>query len=326
MGERLKLTIAFALLLTVSFLALNTLLFFELKKNAEESTYYKAYAHYLLYSINPNHRGDEDFILSEQIPRGFAYAFNHPRDQFKNVYVIVREGYFTENIKPGIKKILAMQFLLIFSLIALYQIVLEILWKRVEEGREFSKALVQSLTHKLGNFISVQKTNLSLLKRSYAPQALDRMQRSIEKLEKDVGLILRLSQAEVEPHRVWINLRQSLENTIDFLKDDLEGKRLLLRCREDLYLLADQRELEDVLYNLISNAVKYSVSFINIRAMLYKSRLILTIRNDFLDTTGKGMGLGLKLLEKHAKRMDGELTIRVRQKYNVHVCFRRFKV
>jgi len=326
LGERLKLTIAFALLLTVGFLALNTLLFFELKKNTEESIYYKAYAHYLLYLINPSHRGDENFILSEQIPKGFAYAFNHPREEFKNVYVIVKENYLTETIKPSIKRMFALQFFLIFSLIALYQIVLDRLWKRVEEGKQFSKALVQSLTHKLGNFISVQKTNLSLLKRSYVPQALDRMQRSIEKLEKDVGLILRLSQEEVEPHRVWTNLRQSLESTIDFLREDLEGKRLVLRCRKDIYLLADQRELEDVLYNLISNAIKYSVSFINIRAMIYRGRLILTVRNDFLDTTGRGMGLGLKLLEKHAKRMDAELTIRVRQKYNVHVCFRRFKV
>ncbi len=326
MDEKLKLTLAFTLLLTVGFLALNTLLFFELKKNAEESIYYKAYAHYLLYSINPNYRGDENFTLSEQASKGLAFAFKDPRDQFKNVYVIVREGYLTEVIKPSIKKLFFLQFLMIFSLIALYQMVLEILWKKVEEGREFSRALVQSITHKLGNFISVQKTNLSLLKKAYTQQILDRMQRSIERLEKDVGLILRLSQEGTEPFRVWTNLRQSLENTISFLKEDLEGKKLLLSCKENIYVFADERELEDILYNLLSNAVKYSTSFINIKAMIYKNKLLLTIRNDYLETDRKGMGLGLRLLEKHIKRLGGELTIRVKGKYNLHVCFRRFKV
>lgn len=326
MAEKTKLTLAFALLLTVGFLALNTLLFFELKKHVEEIIYYKAYAHYLLYSINPNHRGDENFALSEQMPTGFAYTFRDPKDQLKNVYVVVREGYFTENIKPSIKRILAMQFLLIFSLVALYQMVLEVLWKRVEEGRDFSKALIQSLTHKLGNFISVQKTNLSLLRKKYSAQALDRMQRSVELLEKDIGLILRLSQEEVNPHRVWTNLRRSLENTVSFLKEDLEGKKLLLRCEENIYVFVDERELDDILYNLLSNAIKYSISFIYVKAMIYKNRLILTIRNDFLNTGGKGMGLGLRLLEKHIKRLDGELTIRVKEKYNLHVCFREFKV
>ncbi|WP_448587584.1 sensor histidine kinase [Thermocrinis sp.] len=326
MSEKTKLLLAFGALLAVGFIALNLMLFSELRKGIEESAYYKAYSHYLLYSMNPSHRGDENFVVSEQVPSGFAFHFRDPRDQFKSVYVVVRKNYFAESIKQSVKKILILQFLLIFSLLILYQMVLESLWKKVEDSKEFNKALVQSIAHKLGNFLSVQKANLSLLRKGQSPQTLDRLQKSVEKLEKDLSLTLRLCEKEESPIRVWINLGEVMRGLVKFFEEELKEKHFSLKLKEDIYVLADQRELEDILYNLLSNAVKYSKSFIHVRATVYKKKLLLTFRNDLSGYESRGMGLGLKLLEKHVERMEGKLVIRIKKHYSLHVCFDRFKI
>jgi hypothetical protein len=152
LGERLKLMLIFLSLITVGFIALNVLMFFELKRTVEESIYFRAYSHYLLYTMSKTHRGDENFFVSEEIPTGFSFSFRDPSDPSKNVYVAVREEYLTESIKPSLKRLFFFQFLLIFSLILVYQLVLDRLLKNVEEGREFGRFLVKSISHKLGTF------------------------------------------------------------------------------------------------------------------------------------------------------------------------------
>jgi hypothetical protein len=38
------------------------------------------------------------------------------------------------------------------------------------------------------------------------------------------------------------------------------------------------------------------------------------------------MGLGLRLLQRHAQRMDSQLVIRIKKHYTAHLCFREFRV
>jgi signal transduction histidine kinase len=315
----------FLSLITVGFIALNILMFFELKRILEEGIYFRAYSHYLLYTISKNHRGDENFLVSEQIPTGFSFSFRDPSDPSKNVYVAVREEYLTESIKPSLKRLFFFQFLLIFSLILVYQLALDRLWKNVEEGREFGRFLVKSVSHKLGNFLAVQKTNLSLLQKTNSPQALGRMQRSIKRLEKDVSLILRLSEEELKPVKVWVDFWSVLENVLSLFEEEIKEKKFIFRKGKDLYLHTDERILEDVLYNLLSNAIKYSKSFIHLRVSVGKDWVLFSVRNDFVEDAKEGMGLGLKLLQRHAQRMDSELFIRIKKHYTAHLCFREFR-
>ena len=316
----------FLSLITVGFIALNILMFFELKRTVEESIYFRAYSHYLLYTISKNHRGDENFSVSEQIPRGFSFSFRDPSDPSKNVYVAVREEYLTESIKPSLKRLFFFQFLLIFSLILVYQLALDRLWKNVEEGREFGMYLIKSVSHKLGNFLAVQKTNLSLLQKTNSPQALGRMQRSIKRLEKDVSLILRLSEEELKPVKVWVDFWNVLENVLSLFEEEIKEKKFIFRKGKDLYLYADERVLEDVLYNLLSNAIKYSKSFVHLRVFVGKDRVLFSVRNDFVENAKGGMGLGLRLLQRHAQRMDSQLVIRKKKHYTVHLCFGEFRL
>lgn len=112
-------------------------------------------------------------------------------------------------------------------MILVYQLALDRLWKNVEEGREFGRFLVKSISHKLGNFLAVQKTNLSLLQKTNSPQALGRMQRSIKRLEKDVSLILRLSEEELKPVKVWVDFWSVLEKVLSLFEEEIKKKAYL---------------------------------------------------------------------------------------------------
>jgi signal transduction histidine kinase len=196
----------------------------------------------------------------------------------------------------------------------------------VEEGREFGMYLVKSISHKLGNFLAVQKTNLSLLQKTNSPQALGRIQRSIKRLEKDVSLILRLSEEELKPVKVWVDFWKTLENVLALFEDEVKEKKFIFRKGKDLYLYADERVLEDVLYNLLSNAIKYSKSFVHLRVSVGKDRVLFSVRNDFVEDIKGGMGLGLRLLQRHAQRMDSQLVIRIKKHYTAHLCFGEFRL
>jgi hypothetical protein len=81
-------------------------MFFELKRTVEEGIYFRAYSHYLLYTISKNYRGDENFFVSEQIPRGFSFSFRDPSDPSKNVYVAVKGRVFNGEHKAKPKEII----------------------------------------------------------------------------------------------------------------------------------------------------------------------------------------------------------------------------
>jgi len=174
--------------------------------------------------------------------------------------------------------------------------------------------------------LPVQKTNITLLQKTNSPQALGRMQRSIKRLEKDVSLILRLSEEELKPVKVWVDFWNVLENVLSLFEEEIKEKKFIFRKGKDLYLHTDERILEDVLYNLLSNAIKYSKSFTHLRVSVGKDRVLFSVRNDFVEDAKGGMGLGLRLLQRHAQRMDSQLVIRIKKHYTAHLCFRGFRL
>lgn len=57
-----------------------------------------------------------------------------------------------------------------------------------------------------------------------------------------------------------------------------------------------------------------------------KDRVLFSVRNDFVENAKGGMGLGLRLLQRHAQGVDSQLVIRIKKHYTAHLCFREFRV
>lgn len=97
--------------------------------------------------------------------------------------------------------------------------------------------------------------------------------------------------------------------------------------KENIYIIAEQRSLERVIENLLSNSIKYAKDNIKISLEIEENSVLLKISNNTLDLTledvenvfnrfymadktrsGKGTGLGLAIAKELVKKMNGNIT------------------
>jgi len=119
----------------------------------------------------------------------------------------------------------------------------------------------------------------------------------------------------------WLKGDALLLETLKDFEEELRQKKVILHIRE-FYLYGDEADIKDILYNLVSNAVKYSKSFIHIKVCKNEKHVILIFRNDLYSLESKGMGIGLTLLRKVVNREEGEINIRIKKYYTVFLRLR----
>jgi len=164
-------------------------------------------------------------------------------------------------------------------------------------------------------------------------QCFDFAEKSLKKLEVLVRDILSLTEAKnsKEPSQE-INLQQMVADTFESI-NQLEGFDAI-DCRVNLNhsrpLVSDQKRVNMILQNLISNAVKYhdpkqAQPFIEIQSTLKEGNFILTVNdnglgipqeqkhklfqmfNRFHPKVAFGSGLGLYLMKKSAEVIGGNI-------------------
>ena len=140
--------------------------------------------------------------------------------------------------------------------------------KELSKTDELRRELMANVSHDL-------KTPLTLI-RSYAEAARDLHVDKQEKREEDLNVIvgeterltllvndiLQLSKLESNVLEITyeeFNLKQminSLINKFDILKND--GFKFIINCDDDIVVNSDRRKLEQVVYNLVNNAINYT--------------------------------------------------------------------
>ncbi len=314
--KKLKLLAYLFVTLLFTFGIMNFLLFYEIRNLVDESLYREAYAHYLAYIYNRNYKGDEHFSIQDN--KGSAYrifAFKDPSDPLKDVNVSVSKTYAQKLMNDPIKRIFIAEFLTIFSVILVYQLVIDNFLRKIHEQEEWIKSLIVSIAHKLGNFLSVQKVNLSLLKSGRADEnTIRRIEKSLSKLEKDMNLFLNILKEEKHMKKEWIRADRLLIGLLKDFEEDITDKRLIAKLSE-VYVYADSMDLMDIFYNLISNSIKHSKSFVHIRVCKSNGEALFVFRNDMSSVSGVGMGIGNMLLSKVVDRQGGKLSVRIKNCY-----------
>ncbi|MFN7064574.1 MAG: hypothetical protein ACK4OF_00265 [Aquificaceae bacterium] len=305
------------LLLVIGLSLINLIIFLELKRAEEENLHKLAHSHYLIHRYNPQHRGDEEVLInptSEKLYR--AYTFEDPLDSFK----VVRVGISpTDRINKFMQKLLVMEFLLTLTLIFLYQTIIESYTKRLKEKEDWVKNLMLSLTHRLGNFIATQRVLVSLLKKHYShDKNLQRMEKSLLRAQRDFSLFTNLIRENRSIEKKLYSLKEFILESLSYFEDELKNKRIHLGLR-DLYVYMDKTDLEDVIYNLLGNAIRYSSSFLHVKVCPKSSLLI--IRNDTSITPKQGMGMGSELVRRVLESYGYRIRVSIRKSYTVFVFF-----
>ncbi len=318
--ERLWLYISLFLLLVLGFGLLNFTIFLELKRLEEEHLYRLAYQSFLIYLNSKEHRWDENIVINPTHEGSYVvYVFEDPTESFKSVRVGIRKEYVYERINNFMKKLLLMEFFLVFALVLLYQAVVEGYIRKLRDKEEWTKSLMLALTHRLGNFLSTQKVLIALLKRSYPEDVnLERIEKSVIKAQRDFSIFANLVRESRSLEKAFLDIKEFVEETLKYFEEEVKRKKVILNIKT-MYVFMDKTDLEDVLYNLIGNAIKHSKSVIHIKNCPKRSLLI--VKNDVSSKEGHGMGLGLELTRKVIERYGFSLSFRIRRDYTVYVKF-----
>jgi len=181
--------------------------------------------------------------------------------------------------------------------------------RREKEAKEFIKLFFLLFTHKLGNFLSLDRVNLELLQELCGDRKpLRRLRRSYQILEDDFKKSLRYIEAfdaEREPEAV--DLSGVLKEVVSKYGNYFPEKQVVLKTFP-LKVKARRVDLENLLHLLIENAFKYSKSFVEVSLEKRGRGYLLSIVNDPGDASS-GSGMGLKMAEFLAKRLGWELRL-----------------
>ncbi len=310
------------MLLVAGLSLINLVVFAEFRRLEEESLYRLAYQHFLNYLQNPQHRGDEDFLINPPAEGGYkVYVFEDQGNPLRTIRVGVREELLKAKSDSLIKRLLIAEFFLVLALVFLYQSLIERYFTKVKEKEDWTRTLMLSLAHRLGNFMATQRVLLAMLKKSYPEdQNIKKLEKSLHKLERELSLFINPVREDKARKGEYLDLQEQVKEILTYFEEDLKGKRLILRL-SSLYAYMNKEDLQDVLYNLVGNAIRHSSRLVHIK--ICSKRALLVIRNDRTYSGRHGMGMGVELTRKVLERYRFGLKISLKKNYTAFVQFKR---
>ena len=195
-------------------------------------------------------------------------------------------------------------------------------------------------SHELKTPITSLKASLQLLRRvmdtpssDIAPKLLDQSSRSIEKIGRlidDLLNVTRMNEGQLRLNKTTFTIAEMLDECCTHVR--VSGKhKLILQGDKSLQINADENRIEQVMVNLVDNAVKYAPNNINIYLIVEKTFDFAKIsvkdkgpgistdmrdhlfdryyRADYSGGQYSGLGLGLYISSEIIKRHGGQIGV-----------------
>lgn len=236
-------------------------------------------------------------------------------DYLKEDYMLQpfsKKEFVEKRFMEYVKNVLLWEFLLVLSLMLILYKIIERMLKQEKEYKDFLELIVLLISHKFGNFLASVRGNIEILKISHDRKAIERLEKSYNFLQEEFqriqDSITRFK--EVSDTKERINLKEIIERNLSLLTP---VSRVILNLKE-VSITANRNAVENIVFSLMENAVKYSKERIQIRL----SKNCLAIRNDIADTE-HGSGIGLKIAESLAKKQGFKLKYRAKGKNYIAV-------
>jgi two-component system CheB/CheR fusion protein len=197
-------------------------------------------------------------------------------------------------------------------------------------------------SHELKTPITTLKTALQLIEKiSKEKDEFEPIHRFVEKASNQVNKLTQLvtdlldvtkiHSGKLELSKTHFSLEEMINNCIDDFSDLSRTHQLIFESKESQIIYADQRRLEQVVNNLVSNALKYSPELAPVHIQMHRSenavRVTVTdqgigIAKDYLphvfdrfyriEESAKnisGLGLGLFISSEIIKQHQGEIGV-----------------
>jgi signal transduction histidine kinase len=228
---------------------------------------------------------------------------------------IQTKEFIEQKFHKYVRDVLLWEFLLVLGLMLILYKIIDKMLRQERDYRDFLELIILTISHKFGNFLAAQKGNIEILKGGYDPGAIRRLELSQTYMQEDFHKILEIinSFKEMKTEKEKLNIKEIVERTLSVF----ETSSKLTVNMKDVSINANRQIVENIIYNLLENAVRYSKERIHIRL----SKRYLAIRND-ISQKEKGSGVGLKIAEALAKK-EG-FTIQYHTKGESFIVFLKF--
>ncbi|HQA03692.1 MAG TPA: hypothetical protein PKZ17_03015 [Thermodesulfovibrio thiophilus] len=212
-----------------------------------------------------------------------------------------------DQIKEFLTEVLLWEFLLVLSLMFILYQVINRLTKHERDYKNLLELILLTVSHKFGNFITIQKGNIELLKITHDEKAINRLESSYNYFQEDFYRIVDTIKSfkNIGIQKEKINLKVIIEKHLELINTD----KSIIKNLKDVYIYANKQNIDNIVFFLLENAFKYSDERIHIRL----TKKMLAIRNDIAQTD-KSSGIGLKITETFAKKEGFKIKYRAKEK------------
>ncbi len=311
-----KVLAVFTAVLVAGFSTINFVAVISYKAALEESVKREAILHKSLLAVVENYTLPDHILLSDYPREGFI-TLRRVGDKF----LLVKTEYIEE-------KLLRFGFLLFIWEIALVLSLNYILYKTIiryikerEDTDKLLELMLLTISHKLGNFLSVQRLNIQLLKEKLPDnQALKRLESAYRLIERDFKtLTVALKNIRsLESSKQSLRLITFLWEIINHFDRLTAGKDISITGR-DIKVNFNRTKLENILFPIIENALFYSNKRVQIK-ICSKGGIRIFVRND-IGKQSHGAGVGESIARHLIESEGGKLLKKVYRGYYL-VCIK----
>ena len=220
-------------------------------------------------------------------------------EAYNNHYIYIDNKYMIKNLKKFVLTLLIWEFALYSVLIFMVYIILKRSLKKEQEHKQFLQFLLGTISHKLGNFLSVQKINLSLIKTEDI-KPLERLEKAYIFMEHDFKNIIRMMKYTDEGITKKYDVSDVVKSIVELFESEIGSVRLKLSLSA-FKINSENDDFYNVMYELIENSIKYSKEFIDIKTFKRGKYAYIIVSND-IGKRKSGSGFGLNLVRYLSSR------------------------
>lgn len=209
-----------------------------------------------------------------------------------------------------------------------------------KELNELKSRFVSMASHEFRTPLSTINSSASLLAKYQLTEQQDKRDKHVDRIKNAVSNMVeilndflslsKLEEGIIQANKETFDLKEMLGEICDEMKGNIEkGQRLKTNLSSSIMISTDKKILRNILYNLISNALKYSFPESEINCLVEEDQnsIKINISNKGIGipekdqknlfkrffraenaTNIEGTGLGLNIVEKYVRLLNGIIT------------------